>query len=55
MGHGLMHNIYDELFNGTPGIVMYRAWVHPHIYPEERQPVLKNWSDEDIEMFVGRV
>lgn len=50
-----MFDIFDERFNGAGGIVMYRAWVHPDIYPEERQAVLKNWSEEDIEMFVGRV
>jgi hypothetical protein len=49
-----LNNIFDERFNGAAAIEMYRAWVFPDIYPEERQPVLKNWPKEDIDEFVGR-
>ena len=32
---------------------MYRAWVFPELFPNEMQPVLANWSDEDLEAFCG--
>jgi hypothetical protein len=29
----------------------YRAQLLPELYPDERQPVLDNWPDEDREVF----
>lgn len=45
--------VFDSGLNGMPGIQMYRAWVHPDIYPNERQPVLSNWSAEDKLSYCG--
>ena len=33
----------------------YIALVVPDAYPKVRQPVLKNWSDEDLADFCGGV
>jgi hypothetical protein len=50
---GFPKDIFDGALNGMPGIEMYRAWVFPDMYPDERQPVLSNWSAEDLEAFCG--
>lgn len=31
----------------------YIAQVVPGVYPNERQPVVSNWSEEDREMYCG--
>lgn len=50
-----MNTIFDETFNGMARSEMYRSWLVPDLFPLERQPVLKNWHAEDIEMYVGKV
>lgn len=47
-----MHNIFDPLFTGYD---MYRAWVWPDEYPNERQPRLENWSTSDLEAYCGGI
>lgn len=42
-----MNSIFDL------GDQRYIAQVVPESFPGEKQPVLKNWSDEDREMFCG--
>jgi hypothetical protein len=44
----MMHVLENE-FSHNPRSSMYRAWAYPDSYPEERQPVLKNWPKEDLE------
>lgn len=48
-----MH-IFDGLLNGMPRIDMYRAWVIPELYPDERQPRLENWLESDREAYCGQ-
>lgn len=48
-----MNNIFDATFNGMARSEMYREWTVPGTFPEERQPVLSNWSQDDLEMYVG--
>lgn len=47
------NNIFDGKFNGLPRGSMYRAWVFPEEFPEERPAMLQNWSDEEKEAFCG--
>ena len=42
-----MNSIFDL------GDQRYIAQVVPESFPGERQPVLKNWPAEDLEMFCG--
>lgn len=44
-------NIFDSEFNGIPGIDMYRSWVEPDLYPQERPARIENWSEYDREDF----
>lgn len=46
-------DIFHGALSSAPRIDMYRSWVWPDLYPNERPPVLKNWSDEDLEMYCG--
>lgn len=32
---------------------MYRSWVIPENYPEERPAIISNWSAEDREAYCG--
>ena len=48
-----MNNLYDSQFNGLARGSMYRSWVFPDVFPEERPAVLKNWCQDDLEMFCG--
>lgn len=48
-----MNNIYDSQFNGLARGMMYRAWVFPDVFPDERPAMLQNWSDEEKEAFCG--
>ena len=32
---------------------MYQAWVMPELFPDQRQPVLKNWHPEDLAATCG--
>jgi len=45
-----MNNIFDGLFTGFD---MYRSWVIPELYPSEKPAMLSNWSEQDLEMYVG--
>lgn len=49
---GMVTNIFDI---GAVGVRhdMYKAWVVPDLYPNEPQPVLKNWHPEDLAAFCG--
>ncbi len=46
-------DVFDSVLNGMPGINMYRGWVFSDLYPDERQPVLTNWSAEEIWAYCG--
>lgn len=48
-----MNNIFDSRFNGIAHSDMYREWALPGMFPKERQPVLSNWSDDDLAMYCG--
>lgn len=50
---GLTDSIFSPGLNGMPGIDMYRAWVVPDLFPDQKQPRLENWSAEDLEAFCG--
>ena len=50
---GFVSGIFDGALNGAARIDMYRSWVHPDLYPKERQPVLQNWSPEDLWAYCG--
>lgn len=45
--------IFDGLLNGMPRIDMYRSWVMPELYPQERPARIDNWSDDDREAYCG--
>jgi hypothetical protein len=45
--------IFSGALNGMPRIDMYRSWRYPEMYPDERQPVLSNWSPDDLEAYCG--
>lgn len=34
---------------------MYQGWVMSDLFPEEPQPVLKNWHPEDLAAYCGGV
>lgn len=47
-----MNNVFD------PGGLdvhsrMYQAWAVPSAFPDEPQPVLKNWHPEDLIPYCG--
>lgn len=48
-----MHNIFDGALNGGGRTTMYRSWVFPDVYPDERPAMTQNWSDEEKEAFCG--
>lgn len=48
-----MNHIIDPGFTGSPRSEMYRSWVYPDIFVNERPAVLANWSDEDLEVYCG--
>lgn len=50
---GFVGDIFHGALSSAPRIDMYRSWIFPDMYPEERQPVLKNWPDEDLADFCG--
>lgn len=45
-----MNNVFDS---GIKLPLMYRAWVFPDLFPDERQPVLKNWHPDDLEDYAA--
>lgn len=46
-------SIFDGAFNGMAGIAMYRSWVTPELYAGQPNALLQNWSQEELEMYVG--
>lgn len=48
-----MNNIFDGALNGGGRTTMYRSWVFPDVFPDERPPVLSNWHQEDLEAYCG--
>jgi hypothetical protein len=46
-------NIFDPLFSGLARASMYRSWVFADLFPDEPQPVLNNWTAEDLQAFCG--
>lgn len=50
---GIIDSVFAPGFSSSPMADMYRAWVYPEIFPDQRQPVLKNWTAEDLEEYCG--
>ena len=50
-----MLHIFDSKFNGMPGSEMYRAELFPELFPHQQRMMIENWSQDDLEMFVGGV
>lgn len=48
-----MHNIFDPWFNGSPRSEMYRGWLLPELFPGQPLPLLGNWPQDDLEMYIG--
>lgn len=46
-------DIFHGALSSAPRIEMYRSWVFPDLYPNERQPRLENWPVEDLWVFCG--
>lgn len=46
-------DVMEQGFNGNDRTEMYRAWVFPELFPDEKQPLIENWSQEDREMYCG--
>lgn len=46
-------NIFDPSFNGMPRSELYRSQVTPELFPHELPMRLENWSQDDLEMYVG--
>ncbi|AGK86011.1 hypothetical protein Chy4_0049 [Mycobacterium phage Chy4] len=38
-----------------PGSEMYRAEVFPELFPHQKPMLLENWSQDDLEQYVGGV
>lgn len=49
-----MDSLFDAGFNGARS-EMYRAEVTPDLFPHERPMLLQNWSEDDLEMYVGGI
>lgn len=50
---GPLDSVFSSGFSSSPRADMYRAWVEPSLYPNERQPVLNNWPAEDLWAYCG--
>ena len=48
---GFAEDIFSGALNSAPRIDMYRSWVYPDMYEDEREAVLDNWSDDDLENY----
>jgi hypothetical protein len=48
-----MYNLLDSTFNGMGGSEFYRAQIFPELFPNEKQMLIGNWSEEDREMYCG--
>ncbi|BBX09448.1 hypothetical protein [Mycolicibacterium aichiense] len=48
-----MKTLFDGEFNGMAGSEMYRAEVFPELFPHQPPMLLENWSQDDLEMYVG--
>lgn len=49
----IFDSVFSSAFSSAPHADMYRAWVFPDLYPDEPQPRLNNWPDEDLWMYCG--
>lgn len=49
---GMITSVADIGAVGVHGN-MYEAWAFPDLHPEEPQPVLGNWHEEDLVAFCG--
>lgn len=52
-GDSLIDSVFSSGFSNAPRAKMYQSWVFPGLHPDEPQPVISNWSDEDRELFCG--
>ena len=50
-----MSNLLDSTFNGMPRSELYRAQLFPELWPHEKEMMLENWSQDDLEMYVGGI
>ncbi|AEK08496.1 hypothetical protein PBI_DAVINCI_53 [Mycobacterium phage DaVinci] len=48
-----MIDLFDGGFNGAGRSEMYRAQVVPDLFPDEKPMLIENWSQDDLEMYVG--
>ena len=48
-------NIVDSMFNGMGASEMYRAQVFPELFPNQKRMLVENWSEQDLEMYCGKV
>jgi len=46
-------NLFDPVLNGMARSEFYRALHVPELFPEEKPMLLHNWSQQDLEMYVG--
>lgn len=46
-------DIFHGALSSAPRVNMYRSWVFPDLYPNERPCQLGNWSDEDLWDYCG--
>lgn len=50
-----MDSVLDHSSLGLERRDMYRAWVLPDEFPNEKQPRLENWHPEDLVAYCGGV
>lgn len=50
---GFATDLFSGALNSAARIDMYRSWLYPDLYPNERGAVLQNWSPEDKTMYCG--
>lgn len=50
---GFTADLFSGALNSSARIDMYRSWLYPELYPDERPAVLHNWTAEDKEMYCG--
>ena len=48
-------SIFSGALSGAPRIEMYRSWVYPDLYPDEKPARLENWEVDDIIAYCGGV
>lgn len=47
-----MSNIMDPEYNGMAASELYRSQVFPELFPHQKQMLVRNWSVDDIQMYV---